>query len=84
MDRWYDLVMGSIQSIEAAASSLDTVAQAIDEEVEDILRPELRIDDIMTAAEVAAGTADDLQTRSAEAAGAQAGAVTAEVAALLS
>ena len=75
---------GLIQSIEAAANSLDTVAQAIDGEVEDILRPELRIDDIKTAAEVAAGMADDARAESAEAVGAHGGTVTAAVAALLS
>jgi flagellin-like hook-associated protein FlgL len=75
---------GVIQSIEAAAESLDSVAQAIDGEVEDILRPELRIDDIKTAAEVAHGIADTIEAESAEASEAHAGSVTAEVAALLS
>ncbi len=75
---------GVIQSIEAAAESLDSVAQAIDGEVEDILRPELRIDDIKTAAEVAHGIADAIEAESADAAEAHAGSVTAEVAALLS
>ncbi len=77
-------VGGLIASIEAAGKSLDTVADAIDGAVEDILRPELRIDDIKTAAEIAQGTADNIEADSAEAAQAQGDSVTAAVAALLS
>ena len=84
LEREIAAVGGLIQSMEAAGESLGTVAAAIEEEIANVLNPELRIDDIETAAEAASGTADNIEAESAEVAQAHGGAVASVVMALLS